>query len=139
MARLRINDGYTLSDKTPEGKDGEEIPVIAFEYRPAMPEALYDWQYDSRQAPNGKAILAIDAKFVHEHLVRWDVVVPDPADPNRELPAPLTVESIRALPKPYLDYIINKVATWAPAFPSRNGKPAKPSAMGEAEKNLPVG
>lgn len=137
--RLKINDGYTLSatvpEKQPEG--GPEVPVVNLEYRPAMPEALYNWKYDSRNATSGTGLLEIDAAFVVAHLVSWDVVVPGDA-PSTTKPAAVNVENVRNLPQPYLDGIIAKIATWAARQPSKNGKP-EPSKLETAEKNSAAG
>jgi hypothetical protein len=125
MARLRINDGYTLSDETKSEDDkGNELPVVKFAYRPALPDAIYVWQYDTNHAASGTEQLDIDVAFLADHLVSWDVVMIEDGTGKLEVSAPLNASNIRIIPNPILQQLIAKVARWSLPARGRAGKPA---------------
>jgi hypothetical protein len=107
--RLALNDGYTLEAATlPEFSGIEGLPVIAFRYRPALPEALAEWRYQVRTATSGKAEVEATAKLVADHLVSWDVV-----DARGTVLEP-TIASIKRVPEPILDQLVKAIVSWAP-------------------------
>lgn len=116
--RLSLEDGYTLSDELkPKGPDEIELPTVNFSYRPAMPEAIYAWEFSRERATDGKLQHEIDCQFLCDHLASWDVTK------GAQLVAPITLEFVKKLPEPYLVGMIRIVRTWAPK-------------RGEAEKNF---
>ena len=115
MARLALDDGYTLKESTsPTATDSlgnvvfGGLPVVEFEYRPALPVALAEWRAATRQARGGADEFAATAKFLCDHLCSWNVT------DARGNPAPVTPETLRKVPEPILDQIVKAVATWAP-------------------------
>src|SRR5882724_9068530 len=111
--RLAINDGYTLTASTlPDYTDGNrtwsDLPTVEFIYRPALPEAIYEWQHDDLRAANGKAALDAAAKLIAAHVVKWDVV-----DGGGNVVYP-NAANVKLLPMPILQQILRTVTTWAP-------------------------
>ncbi|MDB5312656.1 MAG: hypothetical protein JWO38_6858 [Gemmataceae bacterium] len=108
MARLSLNDGYTLDAATlPEFGGARGFPVVTYRYRPALPDALAEWRYASRMAGSGKAEVDATAKLVAGHLVSWDVEVAPGTT------APITPETVRKVPEPILNQILERVVSWA--------------------------
>lgn len=115
MPRLVIHDGYTLKAKTKETAENnvgkvvaENLPIVEFSYRPALPEALAEWRYSLERAPSGKATVAITAQFVCDHLVSWDVV------DGKNVLVPIKPETVKLIPEPILSQIVDAIITWAP-------------------------
>jgi hypothetical protein len=127
---LDLSDGYTLEAQTPAISDaGYRIPTVTFAYRPAMPKALYDWRYRLRTSMSGHDELAATSKFVAAHLVRWDVT-------DGKRPAKITAENVSKLPEPVLNFMADKITTWAAYRPPTDGDAeAAPTEKEEAEKN----
>lgn len=126
--RLRINDGYTLRGQTQHeftdratGKVlAANLPVVSYEYRPAMPDALTAWRYKLDHAQGGKEQFTATAELLAAHLVSWDVE-------TAAGPAPLTVEMIRRVPEPILHQILDAVTHWSPEESVGNSPPASGS------------
>lgn len=115
MARLRINDGYTISDKTDadtecDGVQYKGLEVVSFEYRPALPDAIYEWQNKLMRAVTGKEQLDATAVLVSDHLVSWDVI---DATGGKEKTAEIDSSTVRRIPHPILSQLVKKVTTWA--------------------------
>ena len=116
MARLVINDGYTLEGVTTDTVTNpvtgaalaSGLPVVAFRYRPALPDALAEWRYAMRTAGSGKAELDATAKLLAEHLVSWDVT------DARGAEVPVTAAGVRKVPEAILNQMLDAVTTWAP-------------------------
>lgn len=128
---LNIKDGYTLSDVTPDrDPDGYPIEVVSYSYRPAMPEALYDWRYRQSVALSGAAQLQATAEFVATHLVRWDVQ-------DGPAVAKITPDAVKSLPDPVLVRMATRIATWAGKRLPQKTPDAEPgpTEMEQAEKN----
>lgn len=112
MSRLRIDDGYTLTGETAEtyverGRVYSGLPVVKFEYRPAMPDAIFKWQFDNVNAVSGADQLKATAELVADHLTGWDVAAGTET-------AKINAENVRRLPYPILQQIVATVTTWAP-------------------------
>jgi hypothetical protein len=114
--RLDLDDGYTLRAETkPEVVDPATgrvispwvLPVVKFEYRPALPEALYQYRWKYNRANSGKEQLDALAQFVTDHLVSWDVL-------HGGGPAAIAFERVRSVPEPILDQIFAEIAKWGP-------------------------
>lgn len=109
MPGIVIDDGYTLSDETkPADKDGNPLPTLKFQYRPAMPEAIYTFEFESAMAKSGSEQLDAAAKLLAAHLVSWD------ATTAAGTSAPLNANTVRLLPPPVLRQVITAVVTWLP-------------------------
>jgi hypothetical protein len=109
---LALNDGYTLTRKTsPEYTDGarqyRDLPIVTVSFRPALPEAIYDWQYKLDRSGSGKNELATTNAFLVEHITGWDVT-----DKDGRM-APVTVDSLKKIPMPIHQQILRLVTTWA--------------------------
>lgn len=113
---LQIDDGFTLDGRTKAtvtdpvtGRalyDG--LPEVTYRYRPALPDALAEWRYQMRAATSGYAAVSATALFVAAHLVSWDVT------DAKGAPLPITVETVRKVPEPILDQLVEAVSKWAP-------------------------
>ena len=118
---LDIADGYTLDGRTlPDFAEARGLPVVAYRYRPALPEALSAWRYALRVADCGKAELDATAKLVADHLVGWDVTASGRS-------APVTAENVKKLPEPILDQVVKAIITW-PALSEREDHAGNSSA-----------
>lgn len=114
--RLAIDDGYTLEASTKatiahpvSGQTlATDLPIVNFRYRPALPEALAEWRYATRGATSGKAELDATATLLADHLVSWDVV------DGKGQALPITPETVRKVPEPILNQLLEIVTTWAP-------------------------
>jgi hypothetical protein len=113
--RLAIDDGFTLEAATKDtltGPSGQTLakglPVVNYRYRPALPEALAEWRYAMRAATSGKAELDAIAKLLADHLVSWDVI------DGKGVALPIAAESVRKVPEPILNQLLDTVTTWAP-------------------------
>jgi hypothetical protein len=110
--RLDLDDGYTLSgatapDFTFGNIDYTGLPVVAFTYRPALPEACAQYRLEFRRADSGKAEVAATAKFLAAHVVAWDVV-------NKGQPTPPTADALAAVPEPIQEQMARIVSKWLP-------------------------
>lgn len=110
--RLSLNDGYTLSAKTSvtftDGvREWSNLPVVSFDYRPALPDAIYEWQMRTTRALTGKEQLDAAAELLAGHLTKWDVT--DKSGTN----AQLTPDTVRRVPYPIFQQLITRVTTWA--------------------------
>jgi hypothetical protein len=115
MPRLVIHDGYTLQGETKEtvtDTRGEVVakglPIVSFQFRPALPTALASWRYDLRLATSGEEEVKITAKFLCDHLATWDVTNAAGAV------MPIRPEVVKNIPEPILTQLVNTVTTWAP-------------------------
>jgi hypothetical protein len=131
MPRLVIQDGYTLDAKTDDTilQNGKvlyaNLPIVTFNYRPALPDALASWRYKTRMAASGEAEVTATAQFVCDHLVSWD------AQDANGATVPIRAEMLRKVPEPILDQIAAIVSKWAPKaeesaanLPSGSGSPS---------------
>lgn len=108
MARLSLDDGYTLKSETKETYETcAGLPVVSFQYRPALPAALTDWRYALRMARSGKDEYEATLKLLTDHLVSWDI-----EDAGKT--APITTETLRRVPEPILAQLITTITAWAP-------------------------
>jgi hypothetical protein len=114
--RLDLDDGYTLKGETkPEaGLDPvtgaykwTSLPVVHFEYRPALPEALMEYRYKYNRAASGREQLDILTVMVGGHLVSWDVHLGGQV-------AEIHLSTLRRVPEPILDQMLMAICTWAP-------------------------
>ena len=139
MARFFVDDGYTLTaftEPTVVSDAGKllasDLPILTFQYRPALPDAIYSWRYDLNRAASGRAELDATAKFLHLHLVSWDRV-----DRHDKL-VTITPETIRTLPEPILNQVLNCVITWKPQ--KKDAPPTTdPKTSSEDAENLSTG
>jgi hypothetical protein len=116
---VSLEDGYTVEGRTKEkDKDGDALPVLVFTYRPAMPDAIYRFEYATTFAKSGTDQLDATANFVAEHVTAWDAS-------TSGKPAALTAANIRRLPMAVLQDVVRILLKWA-------GQP-----MGQAAGNLP--
>jgi hypothetical protein len=91
MAKLLFDDGYTLSHKI---KASGPWPEVNARYRPALPEAVFDFLQAKRES--GKQSAKLLADFVYKHLVSWDVT--DTKDES----VTITPDVLRRIPHPIL-------------------------------------
>lgn len=113
---LVIDDGYTLDGCTKSAvtdpvtgralHDG--LPEVRFKYRPALPDSLAEWRHKLRAATSGYASVDATAILVAGHVVSWDVTTVAGA------PAPITADTVRKLPEPILEQMVDAIAKWAP-------------------------
>ena len=101
----QVNDGYNF-DFTIPGR-GPWLPITG-KYRPASPEAVYEYQ----DAGTGKKRMAASVKLLLGPgpvpvLSSWDVV--DQAG----APVPISEAAIRRIPAPQLDKLLNIVSGYA--------------------------
>lgn len=122
--RLALDDGYTLTATTkatltsPSGAVlADNLPVVEFKYRPALPAALAEWRYQFARAGSGKAELDATVKMLAAHLVSWDVT-------SGGGPAPLTADALARVPEPILNQIIDAVTSWKAGEAAGNSQPA---------------
>ncbi len=107
---LKVEDGYTLRGET-SGKgntDGEEMPVVKFEYRPATGRDMASFRYSMASAISGDAQHDLRRAFIIAHVVSWDVVTADGAA------AKIVARVIDLLPDPVLLDIVNECTRWKP-------------------------
>lgn len=115
MPRLALGDGYTLpfatKDQITHPGTGQVLvsglPVVTGRYRPALPDALAEWRYASERATGGAERVTAAARLVADHLVDWDVT-----DAGGKA-APVTAETVRLVPEPILNQLLDVVTTWA--------------------------
>lgn len=67
---LLINDGYTLEKTIPARG---QVPAVTFRYRPALPDAVHEWRYQTTRAKSGAATALAEAELLKTQLVSWDV------------------------------------------------------------------
>jgi hypothetical protein len=121
--RLDLDDGYTLTGATdPTFADrvtgqaiAENLPVVTFKYRPALPDAVAELRFATNRATSGRDQVTATARFLADHLVSWDVL-------HKGEPAELTPDVIRRVPEPILYQIENTVSKWAPKAAADLGK-----------------
>lgn len=114
MARLFLQDGYTLEGKTLESfGDDTGLPVVEFAYRPAMPEAIYEYRWEAGRAASGKGQLDAIVKLLADHLVKWDVAFPNGVNVAEAI-APIDAATLKRIPDPILRQLGNAVLSWAP-------------------------
>lgn len=115
--RLSLDDGYTLQGNAsylPE--PSAALVIVNFRYRPALPEALYEWDYQLTMAKSGSEQLAATVKLLADHVVSWDVEIGGAS-------APVSADNLKRVPLPILQEMVRKIREWAP------------KEMGDAEKN----
>lgn len=115
---LVIPDGYTLTaDLKPEAR-----PVLKLWYRPALPDAVFDYQTSVADAKTGKDRIAIMSDFLDAHVVKWSGLQTIDRDGNT---SDLTWtkgiiknnEGIRrALGTSYLSLLVNQVGGYEEAW-----------------------
>lgn len=110
--RLSLDDGYTLHAETsPSHTEGERqwdnLPTIAYDYRPALPDAIYEWQAAGIRAITGKEQVDATAKILADHITAWDVT-------KNGASSPITPDTVRKVPYPILQQLVRRVTTWAP-------------------------
>jgi hypothetical protein len=100
---IPINDGYTKTGTFPDGRGG--YPAVNFTYRPALPEAVYDYL----EAPKltGKDRFRATIAMLKAHLRSWDVF-----DDDGDAVAPMTDEIFKRTPQRILEYILQKITGW---------------------------
>lgn len=118
--RLKLDDGYTLSGCTDSVySDGVReflnLPVVKYEYRPALPDAIYDWQMRSSRAMTGKDQLDAIVDIITKHITSWDVTDKDGGA------VLVTAENVRRVPVPILHQILTRVTTWGPKLEKSAG------------------
>lgn len=68
MSSLLI-DGYTLDREIPaRGR----LPALKFRYRPSLPDAAEEFRIRKGQGRSGKDRVAVETKFILDHLISWD-------------------------------------------------------------------
>lgn len=115
---MAIDDGYTLSGCCRD-ESGVRQP-LRFKYRPALPEAVYEYRIQSVAAKSGQDRLSAVLAILAAHVESWDGVYR--ADPNTRVPVSVPFkaagDSATALADPavrrgvgvdYIDQMINHV------------------------------
>lgn len=114
--RLVIGDGYTLPfatspDGPPNPATGRPVvtglPVVTGRYRPALFEAVQEYQYRFGRAATGKEQAQAVADLVAAHVTDWDV------EATAGGPAPVTADAVRGMPTPVVDQLVEFVLRWA--------------------------
>ena len=113
-----IHDGYTLTGKL----SGEGRPDVEIRYRPALPDALYDYQLARANAKTGEEVLNAQVALLEAHVIGWSGVYR--ATPTGPVPVPWTRSSgkvpgvlgdpavLLALTADYLTQMVNYVASY---------------------------
>lgn len=104
-----VADGYTLPGRIPGLAN--TYPTLRFRYRPALPDAAYDYYEKRRGAEGGKAVRDAVVAFLDKHLVDWDA-----KDRQTGNALPLTPESLRTLHYPVLERLVDHVLSFLPAL-----------------------
>jgi hypothetical protein len=115
---LVIPDGYTLTAdlKTETG------PVLKVWYRPALPDAVFDYQSAVADAKTGKDRIGLMSDFLDAHMVKWSgLTMINPKGEVAELPWSKTIIKSndglrRALGTQYLSLLINQVGGYEAAW-----------------------
>lgn len=117
-----IDDGFVLV-ATVKDSDGHFPPVVV-RYRPALPEAVYEYRLQMGRAATGKDVMNAKVALLHDHVVGWTGVVkrtPTGADPvpwfgpagdRLGVLADATVR--RGLGADYMDQMVNLVCQFTP-------------------------
>src|SRR5438046_1370797 len=100
---LLIHDGHTLEGKIPARG---HWPEVNFRYRPALPEDVYEYAYQSNAAP-GKGRAKAVIGLLNRQLVSWDVT-----DEKGES-VPITAENLKRVPHGYLEKFLDYVTGYS--------------------------
>ena len=122
MARVLIRDGYTVEDKFRSKLFN--LPEVVFKYRPALPEKVFDFMMARKET--GRDQLRHIAEMLKYHLVSWDieddveeqVLNPDTGvqeKVKRVDVVPISIDNLKRVPKPILEYIVDAVCGYTPA------------------------
>lgn len=105
---LRIDDGYTIHSQTsPLAKDGSQLPVVRFTYRPPLAGDLSRFRWEVQTAPTAEAWFTARCNFLAERLVSWDVLLGNTI-------APITAVNLAAIPDEIFGQLIDGVCVWKP-------------------------
>ena len=107
---MRIQDGYTLRGET-SGKgnsEGETVPVVKIEYRPATAAAMSDFRFRMAHAVSGAEQHALRVEFLTAQLLSWDV------EEAGKKAAPIEARTLNMIPDPILLDMVNECAKWKP-------------------------
>lgn len=108
MAKLLINDGYTLDGTVHKSP----WPKVCFRYRPALPEDVLE--YFAGRKDSGKSWLSAMVAILIKQLVSWDVT--DEADNL----VPINQETLRRVPQPVLSDMVGIVTGWDAGGDAKN-------------------
>lgn len=103
MPAQLIFDGYTWDHVIPARRGW---PAVTFRYRPALPEAVYD--YLAAPSLTGKQRLDAAVKLLAAHVVSWDLT-----DAKGES-TPVTPENLRRVPYPVIQGFLDAVTSYGP-------------------------
>jgi hypothetical protein len=101
--KILINDGMTL--KATASANGKSIN---FTYRPALAEAVMDYQIAAGRAASGAERMRAFASILVPYLQSWDVE--DGDDSLRT--APITVDTLNRIPP----YLLNKMVDFITGY-----------------------
>jgi len=107
LKRVRLipvaQDGYLFDGFIPERG---RYPSVSFRYRPALPEAVFDYL----EAPKGTGKLRVKAitDLLLPRLHSWDVV------DDRDEPTGITRENLERCPYDVLSELVNQVCSYGP-------------------------
>ena len=121
MALKLIKDGYTKDGVFSE--PGLELEDVHFKYRPALPEAAYEFYV--RVKDSGKEYMKCLVELLLPRLVKWDIedeIIDTPGAAPRTGVAIIDETTIRQVPRPVLDCIVQHVAGYAPAQARKDQK-----------------
>lgn len=103
MRTLLIDDGCTLDGQVP-AQGG--VPAVSFRYRPALPEAVYE--YTRAQKANGRQELKAVVDLLSAHVISWDVV--DAKGDHM----PVTADTLRRVPHRVQQRMVDLVTGYGP-------------------------
>lgn len=117
-----IDDGYVMV-ATVKNDDGNFPPVVV-RYRPALPEAVYEYRLQMARANTGVEVMNAKVAILHSHVVGWSGVTrrsptgPVPVEwfgPQGDRLGVLADVSVRrGLGADYLDQMVNLVCQFTP-------------------------
>lgn len=119
---VAIDDGYVLV-ATVQDSD-KAFPPVVVRYRPALPEAVYEYRLAMGRAATGKDVMNAKVAVIHDHVVGWTGVsrrTPTGVDPvawygpqGDRLGVLADPNVRRGLGADYLDQMVNLVCGFTP-------------------------
>lgn len=98
------NDGYTMSGSIPAFGS---LPEVNFRYRPALPDAVYEFLRANRGTGKDEMRAVVD--LLSKHLVSWDVREKEDGET-----VPVTADYLRRVPHRCQQRMIDLITGYAP-------------------------
>lgn len=114
MAKLLISDGYTLDGLFVGTRFG--LPNVAFKFRYATPEAVFDYQQKVGRAATGRDQVKAIGELLVGRIASWDI------EDEKGESVPVSAEILRRLPTPLLNHLADSVCAYLPAQQADDAK-----------------